>query len=107
MKNIRSFSIAASAAALIVVSGGFALAGEVKGPPGTENNTNTTAAPTHANSPAAFSGLNDYDLNDPHGQNDNLTQTPADSHKSYGLSPGCSGFKCLGGDANLDKIPTD
>jgi len=94
MKHIRSFSIAASAAAVIVFSGGFAFSGEVKGPPGTIDNTNTTAAPTHANSIAAFSGLNDYDT---HGQNVNLTQTPADSHKIYGGAPGCSGGGCKGG----------
>jgi hypothetical protein len=95
MKHIRSFSIAASAAALIVFSGGFAFSGEVKGPPGTNDNTNTTAAPTHANSIAAFSGLNDYDSHE--GQNDNLTQTPADSFKIYGGSRGCSGGSCKGG----------
>ena len=103
MKNIRAFSIAASAAALIVISGGFALSGEVKGPPGTINNTNTTAAPTHANSIAAFSGLNDYDLSDP-GQTDNQTQTPADSFNFYGGSHGCSGGSCKGG-SNPDRIP--
>jgi hypothetical protein len=102
MKNMRSFSIAASAAVLIVVSGGIAFSGEVKGPPGTIDNTNTTAAPTHANSIAAFSGLNDYDSQE--GQNDNLTQTPADSSKIYGGSPGCSGGGCKGG-SNPDRIP--
>jgi len=102
MKNVRAFSIAASAAALIVISGGFALAGEVKGPPGTIDNTNRTAAPTHANSIAAFSGLNDYDSSD--GQNDNITQTPADSFKIYGGSHGCSGGSCVGG-SNEDRIP--
>jgi hypothetical protein len=46
---------------------GGAFAGEVKGPPGTPNNTNETGAPAHANSACAFSGLNDLDASE--GQN--------------------------------------
>ena len=43
------------------VAGGAAFAGEVKGP-STDGlpNTNRTAAPDHANSICAFSGLNDF-----------------------------------------------
>ena len=34
--------------AVAIAAAGGALAGEVKGPPGTPNNINETAAPTHA-----------------------------------------------------------
>jgi hypothetical protein len=71
-----------------------ALAGEVKGPPGTLNNTNDTAAPTHANSICAFSGLNDYDLSDPNGQLASQVQTAADSFKYYNLPHGTPGTAC-------------
>ena len=87
----------AIAASLIVIGAGAAFAGEVKGPPGTVNNTNTTGAPAHANSECAFSGLNDLDPLD--GQNVNQVQTAADSWKIYGLpkgSPGTLGL-CRGG----------
>jgi len=95
----RLLVVAASVAALVAASAGGALAGEVKGPPGTLNNTNQTGAPSHANSACAFSGLNDYDLSDPDGQLVNQTQTAADSWKFYGLpkgSPGTLGL-CRGG----------
>jgi hypothetical protein len=74
-----------------------AFAGEVKGPPGTVNNTNETAAPEHANSICAFSGLNDLDS--AAGQTVSQVQTAADSWKYYGLpkgSPGTLGL-CRGG----------
>ena len=58
---MRRLLIATSIAALVAGAG---FAGEVKGPPGTPNNENETAAPTHANSACAFSGLNDYDYSD-------------------------------------------
>jgi hypothetical protein len=102
MGHARWFSVAASAAALIVVSAGLALSGEVKGPSGTVDNTNTTAAPTHANSIAAYSGLNDNDSAE--GQTELRTQTPADSFKIYGGSHGCSGGSCVGG-TNPNRIP--
>jgi hypothetical protein len=60
----RLFALAASVAMLATGPGG-AFAGEVKGPPGTLNNTNETGALDHANSACAASGLNDYDLSDP------------------------------------------
>jgi hypothetical protein len=65
----------------VIASGAFG--GEVHGPPATTQNTDTTAAPSHANSACAFSGLND---NDPTaGQTTKQTQTPADG------PPGASG----------------
>ena len=56
------------ATAVVVLAAGGAFAGEVKGPPGTLNNTNETGALDHANSACAASGLNDFDLSDPMGQ---------------------------------------
>ena len=90
-----------------VLGGGAsaALAGEVKGPPsgpcgGTTGvtcvqNTNDTAAPTHANSVCAFSGLNDTDPTA--GQTVSQVQTAADSFKYYGLPHGTPGTACRGG----------
>ena len=85
------------AVAVAALGAGGAFAGEVKGPPGTVNNTNATAAPDHANSACAFSGLNDLDEFE--GQNATLVQTAADSWKYYGLPKGAPGTLglCKGG----------
>jgi hypothetical protein len=85
--------------ALLVLTLGASsvLAGEVKGPPGTINNTNETGALDHANSACAASGLNDLDQSA--GQTASQVQTAADSWKYYGLpkgSPGTWGL-CRGG----------
>ena len=66
-----------------------ALAGEVKGPPGPVDNTNTTGALDHANSACAASGLNDFDPDE--GQNVSQVQTAADSWKYYDLPKGAPG----------------
>ena len=87
------------AASVVVLAAGGVFAGEVKGPPGTLNNTNETGALNHANSACAASGLNDYDLSDTEGQIASHVQTAADSWKYYGLpkgSPGTLGL-CKGG----------
>lgn len=92
----RRFGVAISMTAVVIsLSAGAAFAGEVKGPPGTINNTNDTAAPTHANSACAFSGLNDYN----NGQTASQVQTAADSWKYYGLPKGAPGTLglCRGG----------
>ncbi len=86
--------LVAAACAAVLASGG-AFAGEVKGPPGTPNNTNETAAPSHANSACAFSGLNDLDEEE--GQVESQVQTAADSWKFYGLPKGTPGQACRGG----------
>jgi len=94
----RLLAVGASVALLVSGPGG-AFAGEVKGPPGTLNNTNETGALDHANSACAASGLNDYDLSDPEGQTVSQVQTAADSWKFYELpkgSPGKLGL-CRGG----------
>ncbi len=86
-------------AAVVLGSAGGALAGEVKGPPGQIENTDTTAAGERASSACAASGLNDYDLDD--GQNERQVQTPADAWRYYGLPKGAPGKLglCRGGGA--------
>ena len=98
MRRLLAVAVVASVAMLATGPGG-AFAGEVKGPPGTPNNTNETGALNHANSACAASGLNDFDLSDPDGQTVSQVQTAADSWKFYGLpkgSPGTWGL-CKGG----------
>ena len=87
------------ATAVAVLASGGAFAGEVKGPPGTLNNTNETGALNHANSACAASGLNDYDLSDLEGQTVSQVQTAADSWKYYELPKGAPGTLglCKGG----------
>lgn len=94
----RRFRSAACGALLVLtLSAGAALAGEVKGPPGTINNTNETGALDHANSACAASGLNDLDQTS--GQTASQVQTAADSWKYYGLPKGAPGKLglCRGG----------
>ena len=85
------------AASVAVLAAGGAFAGEVKGPPGTLNNTNETGALDHANSACAASGLNDFD--ELEGQAASQVQTAADSWKYYGLPKGAPGKLglCQGG----------
>jgi hypothetical protein len=87
----RVLAIAFCASAVVSVPAGAAFAGEVKGPPGTINNTNTTGALDHAHSACAASGLNDFDTSDPMGQMVSQVQTAADSWKYYGLPKGAPG----------------
>ena len=82
------------AAAVMGLASGGAFAGEVKGPPGTLNNTNETGALDHANSACAASGLNDMDEHE--GQNVSQVQTAADSWKYYDLPKGFVGTACRG-----------
>ena len=86
-----------AAAAVVALAAGGAFAGEVKGPPGTANNTNETGALDHANSACAASGLNDLDSSE--GQTASQVQTAADSWKYYGLPKGAPGKLglCQGG----------
>jgi hypothetical protein len=93
-------SLLAAAFCAAVFTGGSvsaALAGEVKGPPNQQNNTDTTAALDHAHSACAASGLNDFDPSE--GQNESQVQTAADSWKYYGLPKGAPGTLglCRGG----------
>jgi hypothetical protein len=92
---MRRLLIGAAAVAVLASAGAFA--GEVKGPPGTLNNTNETGALDHANSACAASGLNDMDEHE--GQNVSQVQTAADSWKYYELPKGAPGKLglCRGG----------
>jgi len=96
---MKRFFVVAAAVALLGAGGAFA--GEVKGPPGTINNTNDTGALDHANSACAASGLNDLDQTT--GQTASQVQTAADSWKFYRLpkgSPGTLGL-CKGGTGEI------
>jgi len=92
---MRRLLIAATAAVALAAGGAFA--GEVKGPPGTPNNTNETGALDHANSICAASGLNDLDSEE--GQTASQVQTAADSWKFYEFPKGAVGTfgLCRGG----------
>ncbi len=98
----RLLVVMASVAVLAATGVTGALAGEVKGPPGTPDNTNVTAAPANANSICAYSGLNDLDSAG--GQTGSQVQTAADSWKYYGLPKGAVGTwgLCRGG-TNEDR----
>ena len=78
---------AVCAVALAGTGVGIASAGEVTG------NGGTPAAPAHANSICAFSGLNDYIT----GQAVLRTQTPRDGYLFYGTPHGIAGIACRGG----------
>jgi len=98
---MRRLVIATAMAALVAAGTGWAFAGEVKGPPGTINNTNETGALDRANAACAASGLNDLDQTS--GQTVSQVQTAADSWRYYGLpkgSPGTLGL-CHGGTGEI------
>jgi hypothetical protein len=92
---MRRLLVVATAVVMLAAAGAFA--GEVKGPPGTPNNTNETGALDHANSACAASGLNDLDSSE--GQTASQVQTAADSWRYYGLPHGAPGNLglCKGG----------
>ena len=96
---MKRLLVVLSVAALATMGTGWAFAGEVKGPPNTPDNTKRTGAPANANSFCAFSGLNDFDSEDPGGQTASQVQTAADSWKFYGLPKGTPGKlgACRGG----------
>jgi hypothetical protein len=104
----RLLVVVGSALVLMAAGATGALAGEVKGPPGSPataqpgGNPNDTAAPDNANSNCAYSGLNDYDSTE--GQLASQVQTAADSWKYYGLPKGAPGTLglCKGG-TNEDR----
>lgn len=99
---MRTSSLIASALLVIGIVGANAapaLAGEIKGPPGTVASTNVTGALDHASSACAASGLNDLDP--AAGQTVSQVQTPADAWRYYGLPKGAPGTLglCKGGNA--------
>jgi hypothetical protein len=94
---MRRLLVVATAVVMLAAAGAFA--GEVKGPPNQQNNTNETGALDHANSACAASGLNDFDTSDPMGQLASQVQIAADSWKFYHLPKGAPGTLglCQGG----------
>ena len=86
---VKRLIAAAFCVAVVSVPVTGAFAGEVKGPPTTDYNTNETGALDHAHSACAASGLNDHDPAE--GQNFSQVQTAADSWKYYFLPKGTPG----------------
>lgn len=86
----------------LAIVGGSAVpsfAGEVKGPPGRpgvfgSGSEQDTAAPKHANSICAFSGLNDF--REKNGQIEVITQSPGTEHRLGFTPPGVPGEACNG-----------
>jgi len=103
MGKRRFFAAALCAAVFAGGSVSAALAGEVKGPPGSPataqpgGNPDKTGAVGTANSACAASGLNDFDSES--GQNVSQVQTAADSWKYYPYPKGAPGTLglCRGG----------
>jgi hypothetical protein len=106
----RKIAAAICAAVVVGLSAGSAFAGEVKGPPGipdptspTPGTSGRTAAPEHANSACAFSGLNDLVVGQ--GPTDTIVQTPGHFMLAGLTGPGVPGHGgipgfengCLGG----------
>jgi hypothetical protein len=97
--------LAAAICAVIVagLSAGAALAGEVKGPPGTpgvafSGSGERTGAPANSNSICSYNGLND--MNPAQGQIDIIVQTPHDQG-----SPGEAGHGTCAGGTNPENPP--
>jgi hypothetical protein len=91
----------ACAVAVAGLTGGVALAGEVKGPPGTpgvpfSGSGERTGAFYNANSICAFNGLND--MNPDQGQIDQIVQTPHNQG-----SPGEAGHGTCAGGTNFER----
>ena len=96
----RKLAAAACTAAILALVPSTAIAGEVKGPPGTPNVPNSgsglpTAAPDHANSICAFSGLNDMTVGE--GPIDFIVQSPGQDVRTGATPPGIPGIACRGG----------
>ena len=96
----RKRSMLATAVCAVAVVGpgaSSALAGEVKGPPGTpgvigSGSEKVTGAPAHANSICAFSGLNDFRAEN--GQIIFHVQSPGQEHRLGFTPPGVPGEAC-------------
>jgi hypothetical protein len=97
---LRKKSMLATAVCTVAVVGasaGTALAGEVKGPPGTpgvigSGSEALTGAPAHANSICAYSGLNDFRAEN--GQIIFHVQSPGQEHRLGFTPPGVPGEAC-------------
>jgi hypothetical protein len=85
--------------AVLGASTGSAVAGEVKGPPGTpgvfgSGSEEDTQGPSHANSICVFSGLNDFRTEN--GQIEVIVQSPGTEHRLGNTPPGVPGQACNG-----------
>jgi hypothetical protein len=83
---MRAKSWLVAAVCAIAVAGpsaGAAVAGEVKGPPGSVGNPGTPKDMSHANSICAFSGLNDF----VNGPTDFHVQSYGQDVRLYGADP--------------------
>ena len=101
MGKKRLFAIAVCAFVLVGVSASGALAGEVKGPPGTpgvagSNAGEPTGAVTNSNSICYSNGLNDMNPNQ--GPIDEITQTAGNQG-----SPGDAGHGTCAGGTNFNR----
>ncbi len=97
---LRKNSILATAvcaAAIVGMGASSALAGEVKGPPGTpgvigSGSQTDTGAPSHASSICAYSGLNDFRAEN--GQITFIVQSPGQEVRMGSTPPGIPGIAC-------------
>ena len=100
----RNLAVAACAVIVAALSAVPALAGEVKGPPGTPNVPRTleqvqairTGAPAHSQSICSYNGLND--MNPAQGPIDVIVQTP----HTQG-TPGEAGHGTCAGGTNFER----
>lgn len=99
--SMKMLAAAFCAVAVVGGSAGAALAGEVKGPPGTGPRTQEqvdlirTAAPAHSNSICSYSGLNDMIVGQ--GPIDFIVQSPGQDVRTGETPPGIPGVACHGG----------
>jgi hypothetical protein len=98
----RIAAVAACAVVIAALVPSAALAGEVKGPPGTPNvpgsgSNSPTAGPAHANSICVFSGLNDMIVGE--GPIDFIVQSYGQDVRTGAISPHVfnPGDACRGG----------
>ena len=106
LRTTTRLATAVCTLAIVGASAGAAFAGEVKGPPGTpgvfgSGSEENTAAPTHANSICAFSGLNDF--REENGQIVFIVQSPGQEHRLGSTPPGVPGEAC-GPGSNFERL---
>jgi hypothetical protein len=99
LRTTSRLAAAVCTLAFVGASAAPAIAGEVKGGPGTpgvfgSGSEENTAAPTHANSICAFSGLNDFRVG--FGEIETITQSPGTEHRLGNTPPGVPGTACNG-----------
>jgi hypothetical protein len=105
----KKFAAACCAVVVAGLGAGAALAGEVKGPPGTgprtqeQVNAIRTAAPAHSNSICSYSGLND--MIPGQGPIDFHVQSPGQNVRNGG-APGLPGHGTCAGGSNPENPPS-